>query len=79
MSNTCPQCESSDVLVGAFVLECFSCGWHYLNKYPCRECGKPSRRMMGGNGVTFYGCAEHPFTDDEMVEVWRGFLNAIHR
>ena len=58
--DSCPKCESTNVMVGAFVLSCFACGWHYLNKYDCRVCGKPAFNATGCNGVIAYGCRDHP-------------------
>lgn len=70
----CPNCRSSNVLVGAFVLECLSCGWHYLNKHPCTVCGKPSTSSYGSNDgkggrVELYGCNEHPVTKQLGIDV----------
>ncbi len=67
MADTCPRCGSDKVWVGAFVLSCETCGWHYLNRYPCRVCGQPSRNGGGINDDMLYGCADHPITDAE----WR--------
>ena len=62
----CPKCgETERLLVGNFPLQCGACGWHYLNEYPCRMCGKPARSCCGWNGQSLYGCAIHPITEDE--------------
>ncbi len=68
MKNECPNCQSNNVFVGSFVLECLDCKWHYLNKYPCSVCGNPSRSGLGVNESSVYRCADHRMTDDERYE-----------
>ena len=67
--NCCPSCGSTKVWVGNFVLSCDDCKWHYLNKYPCSVCGRPSTSTMGVNGVTVNGCNVHP-ARLSMRELW---------
>lgn len=66
MNNYCPKCGSSNVLVGNFLLRCLACGWHYLNKHPCRICGDESVACAGGKDEALYGCKQHPITENEM-------------
>ena len=64
----CPKCKSDDVWIGAFVLSCNACGWHYLNAHPCDVCGKPSFSSCGSGNMgeykSYHGCKDHPATDD---------------
>lgn len=75
--DKCPKCLSTNVLVGNRVLSCEACGWHYLNKYPCRVCGGPATGSVGGNGRAWYSCKLHPFTPEEMQTVFDGLVAAI--
>ena len=70
MSAECPKCGSSRVWVGAFPINCDACGWHYLNKYPCQVCNKPSMSAASVNGEAYYGCRDHPATVDMLAKFW---------
>jgi hypothetical protein len=75
--SVCPKCNSSNVLVGAFVLSCESCGWHHLNKYPCTVCGKPSVSSYGSSIIKdgkpvrreLHGCEDHPVSKQLGLDV----------
>jgi hypothetical protein len=62
-------------MVGAFVLSCEACGWHYLNKNPCSVCGEKSVSSYGsdnpatGRHVRLYGCKAHPVTRQLGIDV----------
>lgn len=58
--DTCPKCDSTNICVGAFPLECLDCGWCYLNDRPCSTCGGPSFGVVGVGGKVVYGCKAHP-------------------
>lgn len=75
--STCPKCQSNNVLAGAFVLSCDECGWHYLNKHPCRTCGQPATGAMGNGRESIYSCKAHPFTSEERTRAFRRFAEAI--
>lgn len=79
--HNCPTCGSDNTRTGAFVLECLTCGWHYLNANPCRVCGGPSRSVMSVVGVDGtrkrYGCAEHPLSKVEFREGMDAFAAVL--
>lgn len=74
--DVCPQCQSPNVLVGAFVLSCCDCGWYYLHKHPCRVCGARAVGVLGCGNNVLYSCRAHPFTEDELRDVFRRFASA---
>ncbi len=81
-NHNCPKCNSSNTYIGAFVLECLDCKWHYLNKYPCRICQGPSISCYGywnsiGDNETFYYCKEHPINDADYKYIANKFKSNL--
>lgn len=77
MMNTCPNCGSMEIAVGSFPLECFACGWSYLNVHECGVCGGPAAASMSVNGTTLFACRKHPFTDAETMQMLRRFSRSL--
>lgn len=75
--STCPECGSTDVLVGNFLLQCFTCGWCYLNKYSCRMCGDKSVSAVGNSKEILYGCKDHPISAEERTRLFSEFVEAV--
>jgi hypothetical protein len=81
---TCPKCGSEDLEIGNFPLRCCTCGWSYLNKHPCTQCGLPAVSVCSGSGgrgpsFIYYGCSAHPITPEiqaKCFEVLRGAILA---
>jgi hypothetical protein len=69
----CPKCGSTNVLMGAIVLGCNTCGWNHHADHPCDVCGKPSTGSCGANGQSYHGCAEHP-----AFERFKEMLGGLH-
>ena len=74
----CPDCGSTNLLVGNFPLSCMECGWSYLNTSPCRVCGGKSVSVASGGGDPLYGCVNHPITNREYAQIFSAFYNAIN-
>lgn len=82
-SNNCPQCNSTNIWIGAFPTSCNDCGWYYLNEYPCDICGKPSFSTAGcfgaGKNIIYYRCKEHPITNEEINQVFTNLFNSLDK
>ena len=71
--DRCPKCGSDNIMIGAFPLRCFACGWHYLNRHPCTVCGEPATSAVGYGKENYYGCPQHPPSEEVRAGMVRRF------